>query len=92
MTMEGFRESVGLAFGRQDRLNRSMMLSIIDTEFVKGLRDIEDLKEVRALINDVVLEIGDTKAEDLRKLYINKLKTKLPDVQKTILDRLLMEI
>jgi len=92
MTMEGFRESVGLAFGRQDRLNRSMMLSIIDTEFVKGLRDIEDLKEVRALINDVVLEIGDTKAEDLRKLYINKLKTKLPDIQKTILDRLLMEI
>uniref|UniRef100_A0A6M3ME00 Uncharacterized protein n=1 Tax=viral metagenome TaxID=1070528 RepID=A0A6M3ME00_9ZZZZ len=90
--MEGFRESVGLAFGRQDRLNRSMMLSIIDTEFVKGLRDIEDLKEVRALINDVVLEIGDTKAEDLRKLYINKLKTKLPDIQKTILDRLLMEI
>jgi len=90
--MEGFRESVGLAFGRQDKLNRSMMLSIIDTEFVKGLRDIEDLKEVRALINDVVLEIGDTKAEDLRKLYINKLKTKLPDVQKTILDRLLMEI
>lgn len=92
MTMEGFRESVSMAFGRQDRLNRSMMLSIIDSEFMKGLRDIEDLKEVRALINDVVLEIGDTKAEDLRKLYIDKLKMNLPDVQKTILDRLLMEI
>jgi len=90
--MEGFRESVALSFGRQDALNRSMIFSIIDSEFVKGLRDIEDLKEVRALINDVVLEIGDTKAEDLRKLYINKLKTKLPDIQKTILDRLLMEI
>jgi len=90
--MEGFRESVSMAFGRQDRLNRSMMLSIIDSEFMKGLRDIEDLKEVRALINDVVLEIGDTKAEDLRKLYIDKLKMNLPDVQKTILDRLLMEI
>ena len=92
MTMEGFRESVSMAFGGQDRLNRSMMLSIIDSEFMKGLRDIEDLKEVRALINDVVLEIGDTKAEDLRKLYIDKLKMNLPDVQKTILDRLLMEI
>jgi len=73
-------------------LNRSMMLSIIDSEFVKGLKDIEDLKKVRAVINDVALEIGDTRAEDLRKLYINELKMKIPDVQKTILDRLLLEL
>ena len=73
-------------------MNRSMMLSIIDSEFVKGLKDIEDLKKVRAVINDVALEIGDTRAEDLRKLYINELKMKIPDVQKTILDRLLLEL
>jgi len=92
MSGEQFRESISLALEKQDRLNRSMMLSIIDSEFVKGLKDIEDLKKVRAVINDVALEIGDTRAEDLRKLYINELKMKIPDVQKTILDRLLLEL
>jgi len=92
MAADALRESIGLAFAKQDELNRVMMLSVIDNELVKGLGSIEDLHEARQLLSDVGLEVGDTKVADLRKLYNEKLRMKLPDIQIVIIDRLLKAI
>ena len=92
MAADALRESIGLAFTKQDDLNRLMILSIIDSELVKGLLEIEDLKKARELLSDIALEIGDTKADDLRKLFNKNLKMKLPDIQIVIIDQLLKAI
>lgn len=91
VSLEQFMESIADKFASIEETLRLLTISALDREFSSYLQG-DLLTQAKNLLTDIALEVGETRTEDLRKLFGEKLSGKLPDLQKALIAEFLKHL
>jgi len=85
-------ESLGIKFGELEAVDKLLVISAIHSELEKGLEDLDSLNAVEYLTKIAEGTEGTIAETSFKNYYQEEIRSRLPELQKIIVDRLLTHL